>query len=84
MGLYSQQCRSYGEEIRQKIVTLFPKVGDLSSHPINEHMQKLVVKSSEVTQMKPKENRIKTEYAIEFVADKRMTKEQLGAYAQRG
>ena len=37
------------EVIEQKIRELFPKVGDLSSHPVNDKMRRMVVKKEEVT-----------------------------------
>ena len=38
-----------GKKIEKKIKTRFPKVGDLTSHPVNRWMKKLTVRAKEVT-----------------------------------
>ena len=71
-------------DIQEEITKRFPKVGDLSSHPINEKMKCLQVRRDEVLMKKPKEWGIRTQYAVENVADRQLVHEQLEAYVQRG
>ena len=70
--------------IEQKIREMFPKVGDLSSHPVNDKMRRMVVKKEEVTWSPPTECGVRTQYSIENVADRRLVAKQLGEYVQRG
>ena len=42
-------------EIEKRIRGKSPSVGDLSSHPVNEKLQKVVVKTEEVSWDEPKE-----------------------------
>ena len=70
--------------IRDRIISSFPNVGDLSSHPIKECMQKMVIKSTEVSWSEPRELGLRTQYTIENVSDRRLVKEQLEAYIRRG
>ena len=51
------------EEIKGRIKEKFPKVGDLSSHPVNENMEKLRVKASGVVWIEPDEPGTRTEYS---------------------
>ena len=44
-------------------------MGDLSSHPVNERMKELLVKKEEVNWSEPQEFGVRTQYAIENVAD---------------
>ena len=72
------------EIIEAKVRSLYPGVGDLSSHPVNEEMQRLVVRGDEVTWLEPKEHGSRTQYSIENVVDRRLVAKQLGEYVQRG
>ena len=71
-------------DIQKEITRKFPKVGDLSSHPINRKMRCLEVRRDEVSMREPTEWGIRTQYAIENVADRRLVQEQLEAYVKRG
>ena len=72
------------EIIEQKIREMFPVVGDLSSHPVNEKMERLMVTKDEVSWNPPSECGVRTQYTIENVADRRLVAKQLGEYVQRG
>ena len=69
--------------IEQKIREMFPKVGDLSSHPVNDKMRCMVVKKEEVTWSPPTECGVRTQYSIENVADRRLVAKQLGEYGPK-
>ena len=62
---------------------MFPSVGDLSSHPVNERMAKLEVRSSEVNWQEPPERGTRTQYAVESVADRNQVDKQLEEYVGR-
>ena len=70
--------------IKEKITKMFPSVGDLSSHPVNERMAKLEVRSSEVNWQEPPERGTRTQYAVESVADRNQVDKQLEEYVKRG
>ena len=72
------------EDIEIEVRRRFPGVGDLSSHPINEKMAHLRVRRDEVSMREPKEWGIRTQYAVENVADRRLIEKQLQDYVQRG
>ena len=76
--------KDYGEKIKNIIMEKYPKVGDLSSHPVNERMKKLMVRASEVRWNEPPERGSRTQYSVETVADRRLIDQQLGEYVQRG
>ena len=48
--------------IKEKIMKKYSKVGDLSSHPVNENMAKLMVRSTEVNWKEPPERGTRTQY----------------------
>ena len=75
---------AFGERLRDEIIDMFPSVGDLSSHPVNEAMAKLVVKASEVSWRVPRECGSRTQYIVEEVADRKKVMEQLEDYVRRG
>ena len=74
----------FGQRLKEEITTLFPRVGDLSCHPVNAEMQKLMVRSSEVVWKDPPERGSRTQYAVDDVADRRLVAKQLQEYIQRG
>ena len=84
LGKESSDDRLTESEIEEKIRRMFPNVGDLSSHPVNEKMKKLMVTRKEVSWEEPTEYGTRTQYSIENVADRRIISEQLDAYVQRG
>ena len=71
-------------KIEEKIRRMFPAVEDLSSHPVNEKMRKLMVTKKEVSWEEPRECGTRTQYSIENIADRRIIAEQLDAYVKRG
>ena len=71
-------------KIEEKIRRMFPAVGDLTSHPVNEKMRKLMVTKKEVSWEEPRECGTRTQYSIENIADRRIIAEQLDAYVKRG
>ena len=71
-------------EIEKRIRTKFPLVGDLSSHPVKEKMQKLIVKKDEVSWEEPTEWGCRTQYSIEKTSDRQVIEDQLNQYIQRG
>ena len=71
-------------KIEGKIRRMFPAVGDLSSHPVNKKMRKLMVTKKEVSWEEPRECGTRTQYSIENIADRRIIAEQLDAYVKRG
>ena len=74
----------FGEMIKEKIMEKFPGVGDLSSHPVNKKMEKLLVRATEVKWNEPPERGSRTQYSVESVADRNLINKQLGEYVQRG
>ena len=75
---------SIAKKLQEKICSMFPSVGDLSSHPVNEAMEKLRVSSTEVTWNPPPERGTRTQYAVQNVADRKLVSKQLEEYVQRG
>ena len=84
IGELSPEFPFSAEKIEEKIREMFPNVGDLSSHPVNERMEELIVKKEEVNWSEPQEFGVRTQYAIENVADRRLIDKQLDEYVQRG
>ena len=84
IGELSPEFPFSAEKIEEKIREMFPKVGDLSSHPVNEKMEELIVKKEEVNWSEPQEYGVRTQYSIENVADRRLIDKQLDEYVQRG
>lgn len=68
------------EKIQSHITKEYPKVGDLSSHPVNKKMEKLMVRASEVQWDDPPERGRRTQYSVESIADRRLVDKQLGEY----
>ena len=77
------EIESFAARLQQKVMTMFPKVGDLSSHPVNAQMAKLKVTPSEVVWKSPPERGVRTQYGIQNVADRRLINQQLCEYVQR-
>ena len=75
----NQSVEVTSELIEREVKRRFPKVGDLSSHPVNEEMAKLIVRKDEVCWTEPKEAGVRTQYAVEKVADRRKIAEQIEA-----
>ena len=48
MGELSHEFPFSAKKIEERIRKMFPAVGDLSSHPVNERMEELLVKKEEV------------------------------------
>ena len=53
------------------------KLADFSTHPINEKLAELGIRSTEVKFEKPPDQGVRTQYKVEFVADRRMVHDQL-------
>ncbi|GMH34382.1 hypothetical protein BSKO_02216 [Bryopsis sp. KO-2023] len=64
--------------------TQFPSVGDLSKHPITPAMEKLEIRSDEVTWTEPSNNGNRTEYAMDNTSDYRVVQEQLERFVRQG
>ena len=79
-----QSSEVTSEMIEKEVKRRFPKVGDFSTHPVNDKMAKLVVRKDEVCWMEPTESGVRTQYSVERVADRRKIVEQLEAYVKRG
>ena len=75
---------NYGEKIKEIIMKKYPRVGDLSSHPVNEKMERLMVRAYEVRWNEPPERGSRTQYSVETVADRQLINQQLEEYVQRG
>ncbi len=73
-----------GGDIKDRVMKAYPRVGDLSTHPVNDRMATLEVKAKEVSWREPPESGIRTQYAVERVADRRQIAKQLDEYVQRG
>ena len=84
IGEPSHEFSFSAKKIEEKIRDMFPAVGDLSSHPVNRRMEELLVKSEEVNWSELHEYGVRTQYAIENVADRRLIDKQLDQYVQRG
>ena len=67
-------------EIEEEIKKRFPRVGDFSTHPVNELMAKLVVRKDEISWVEPKEYGCRTQYTVEKVVDRATIAKQLAAY----
>ena len=75
---------SVGEKLREEISRKYPKVGDFSTHPINDKLAKMGVRSTKVKWRIPPDQGVRTQYKIETVADRRMVRGQLQDYVHRG
>ena len=73
-----------GEKLREEISQKYPKVGDFSTHPINDKLARLGVRSTEVKWKIPPDQGVRTQYKVETVADRRMVHDQLQDYVRRG
>ena len=67
--------KDLGDRLKEEIMNLFPSVGDLSSHPVNDEMRWLEVRSSEVVWREPLERGSRTQNAVENVADRKLVQE---------
>ena len=74
----------FGEKLCEEIRQKYPKVGDFSTHPINDKLARLGVRATEVRWEEPQDRGLRTQYKVETVADRRMVHDQLQDYVQRG
>ena len=84
MSVEKERFLDFGERLRDEIMQKYPKVGDLSTHPINDKLAKLGIRSTEVKWEKPPDQGVRTQYKVESVADRRMLHNQLQDYVKRG
>ena len=77
MSVAKERILDFGERLRDEIMQKYPKVGDLSTHPINDKLAKLGIRSTEVKWEKPPDQGVRTQYKVESVADRRMLHNQL-------
>ena len=84
MSVEKERVLDFGERLRDEIMQKYPKVGDLSTHPINEKLAKLGVRSTEVKWEKLPDQGVRTQYKVESLADRRMLHNQLQDYVKRG
>ena len=48
LNIHSEEEDDFEERLREEIMQKYPKVGDFSSHPINDKLAKLGVRATEV------------------------------------
>ena len=82
--LSKEKMWDFGEKLREEIMQKYPNVGNFSTHPINEKLAKLGVRSNEVKWINPHDRGVRTRYKVETVADRHMIQDQLQDYVQRG
>ena len=80
----SQVRDDFTEDLKREVMEKYSQVGDFSTHPVNENMEKLKVRASEVIWVNPVERGSRTQYAVERVADRQLVDKQLQEYVQRG
>ena len=80
----ASEMESAAASIRRIITERFADVGDFSEHPVNEKMQKLVVRSDEIEWTIPAHPGVRTQYHIGSVADRREVAQMLVDYIKRG
>ena len=79
-----EKILDFGEKLCEEIRRKYPKVGDFSTHPINDKLARLGVRSTEVRWDEPQDRGLRTQYKVETVADRRIVHDQLQDYVQRG
>ena len=84
LNIRKEELQSVGERLREKISQKYPKVGDFSTHPINDKLAKMGVRSTEVRWKIPPDQGVRTQYKVETVADRRMVHHRLRDYIRRG
>ena len=60
MNIEKERILDFGEKLREEIRQKYPRVGDFSTHPINEKLAKLGVRSTEVKWEKPPDQGVRT------------------------
>ena len=58
MCIQKERVLDFGENLHEEIMLKYPKVGDFSTHPINEKLPKLGVRSTEVKWKKPPDQEV--------------------------
>ena len=71
-----EKVLDFGEKLREEIRQKHPKVGDYSTHPINDKLARLSIRSTEVRWDEPQDRGLRTQYKVETVADRRMVHDQ--------
>ena len=82
--IHKERILDFGENLCEEIRQKYPKVGDFSTHPINDKLARLGVRATEVRWDEPQDRGLRTQYKVETVADWRMVHDQLQDYVQRG
>ena len=77
LNIRKEELLSSGEKLREEISQKYPRVGDFSTHPINDKLAKLGVRSTEVKWKNPPDQGVRTQYKVETVADRKMVHDQL-------
>ena len=84
LNIQKEELLDVGENLREEITQKYPKVGDFSTHPINDKLAKMGVRSTEIKWKIPPDQGVRTQYKVETVADRRMVHDQLQDYVRRG
>ena len=84
LSTHSEEEDDFGARLREEIMQKYPKVGDFSSHPINDKLAKLGVRAMEVKWTQPPDRSVRTQYQVESVANRHKVHNQLQDYVRRG
>ena len=84
LNIKKEELLRVREKLREEISQKYPKVGDFSTHQINDKLAKMGVRSTEVKWKIPPDQGVRTQYKVETVVDRRMIHDQLQDYVRRG